>query len=333
MDQMEEIQRAQIAAYERRGPLLGRLTLFAQAVGLLAGVIVSFLVFATLASLYPGTGVVKSTPREQPAEATVGDCQRVGPVSGDGLGYWWRCAVTVRTPDGRQVETVVGHSVVTPADRGKPVEFREACYAKGNADCRYGRPVLRIWALALSILGMLRTAVFLLLIVGSGFYLVASVIGVPRYFAWLNSRQARKAVSPAEARLLRLIHDRPRDGGADHVRPDGDEVGEEAGPSLRITFSCPSGPFADVYRSTGPCLSLNGAEVPVPGWGIHRFAAIAGRNAVEIRVSFGGADDFAVAGCDVAVGEGETVDLDYLAPRVLGMKGQIRVLGGPGRTG
>ncbi|BCJ59920.1 hypothetical protein Jiend_33420 [Micromonospora endophytica] len=117
-ERMTQIQREQIAAYERRGPIMGRLTQLATAVALIAAVVISTLVFDTVASFYPGTGAVRSTPAEQSAEAAVRDCQRVGPVSGEGLGYWWRCAVTVRTRDGREVKTVVGHSVVTPADRG-----------------------------------------------------------------------------------------------------------------------------------------------------------------------------------------------------------------------
>ncbi|MEH0937821.1 DUF6346 domain-containing protein [Micromonospora psammae] len=188
---MAQIQREQIAAYERRGPFWGRVTQFATAGALIAGIVVSLLVFSTLASLYPGTGAVKSTPAEQPAEADVRECRRVGPVSGDGLGYWWHCAVTVRTWDGREVDTVVGHSVVTPKDRGRSVEFREVCDEEGNSDCRYGRPAPRIWALAVAILGLLRVATVLLLIIGTGFALVRGVVGVPAYYAWNNRRGKR----------------------------------------------------------------------------------------------------------------------------------------------
>ncbi|PZF99279.1 DUF6346 domain-containing protein [Micromonospora endophytica] len=190
-ERMTQIQREQIAAYERRGPIMGRLTQLATAVALIAAVVISTLVFDTVASFYPGTGAVRSTPAEQSAEAAVRDCQRVGPVSGEGLGYWWRCAVTVRTRDGREVKTVVGHSVVTPADRGKSIDFREVCYGEGNTDCRYGRPISRVWALAVSVLGMVRIAVVFLLVIGVGFYLVRSVVGVPRYYAWVN-RRAKK---------------------------------------------------------------------------------------------------------------------------------------------
>lgn len=188
---MARIQRDQIAAYERRGPFWGRVTQFATALALIAGIVVSTLVFDTLASFYPGTGAVKSTPAEQPAEAEVGDCRRVGPVSGDGLGYWWHCAVTVRTHDGREVNTVVDHSVVTPGDRGKVIEFREVCYGKGNTDCRYGRPAWRVWALAVSMLGIVRIGVLFLLIVGVGFAIVRGVVGVPTYYAWHNRRAKR----------------------------------------------------------------------------------------------------------------------------------------------
>lgn len=112
--------------------------------------------------------------------------------------------MTVRTHDGREVDTVVEHSIVTPDDRGEPIEFREVCYRKGNSDCRYGRPVPGVWALAVTILGMVRITLNLLMIIGVGFYLVRAVVGVPRYYAWLRRREARKPVSPAEERLRRL---------------------------------------------------------------------------------------------------------------------------------
>ncbi|MGW3784326.1 DUF6346 domain-containing protein [Micromonospora chokoriensis] len=186
MDQTARLQAEQIAAYERRGPFWGRLTQFAVVVAFAVGLVGATLVLDTVASFYPGTGVVKSTPAQRPAEATVNDCRRVGPVSGDGFGFWWHCAVTVRTDDGREVRTVVRHSTVTPDDRGEPVEFREVCHGKGNTDCRYGRPAWRIWALALAALGMMRTGLVLMLLMLMGVYLLRAVVGVPRYYAWVN---------------------------------------------------------------------------------------------------------------------------------------------------
>ncbi|MFI1196792.1 DUF6346 domain-containing protein [Micromonospora sp. NPDC020750] len=78
-----------------------------------AAIVGSTLVFDTLASFHPGTGAGKSTPAERSAEATVRDCRRAGPVSGDGLGCWWRCAVAVQVSDGREVETVAGGTTGT----------------------------------------------------------------------------------------------------------------------------------------------------------------------------------------------------------------------------
>ncbi|MGC4875782.1 DUF6346 domain-containing protein [Micromonospora sp. DT43] len=55
------------------------------------------------------------------------------------LGYWWHCAVTVRTNDGREVRTLVRHSVVTPDDRGRSIEFRQVCCGRGNIVACYCR--------------------------------------------------------------------------------------------------------------------------------------------------------------------------------------------------
>nr|WP_320068645.1 DUF6346 domain-containing protein [Micromonospora sp. RTGN7] len=198
---MTEIQRAQIATYERRGPFWGRLTHFATAVAAVAVIVVTTLVVDTVASFYPGTGDGKSTP----AEATVRDCQRAGPVGGDGLGYWWHCEVTIRTHDGREVDTVLAHSIVTPADRGKPVELREACYGKNNSDCRYGRPAWRVWPLALQMLYLVRNALVLFLLCLIWYALLRTVLGVPRYYARLRRQEAKKPVSRAEERLRGLM--------------------------------------------------------------------------------------------------------------------------------
>ncbi|WP_200215213.1 DUF6346 domain-containing protein [Micromonospora coerulea] len=190
-----ELVREQIVAYERRGPFWGRLTQFLTALALLSGVVLSTGLASTVTSFYSGTGVIKSSPKEQSAVAMVKKCQRVGPVSVYGFGYWWRCGVTVRMSDGRTVSTTVGHSVVTPDDRGRPVEFREACFGKNNTECNYGRPTSLFWGLAVAVVVMVSRCLSLLLIIGAGFYLVRAVVGVPRYFAWLNRRRRRR--SPA----------------------------------------------------------------------------------------------------------------------------------------
>ncbi|MEU4470505.1 DUF6346 domain-containing protein [Micromonospora sp. NPDC023888] len=204
-DQTARLQGEQIAAYERRGPFWGRLTQFAAVVALAAGLVASMLVLDTVQSFYPGVGVFKSTPAQQPAEAIVDECRRVGPVSGDGFGYWWHCAVTVQTRDGREVRTVVRHSTVTPADRGGPVEFREVCHGKGNTDCRYGRPAWRIWALALAVLGILRTGLVLVLLMLIGVYLLRTAVGVPRYYTWVNRRGKRRRFEARRADAARSL--------------------------------------------------------------------------------------------------------------------------------
>jgi hypothetical protein len=84
--------------------------------------------------------------------AEVGACRRLGPVSADGFGYWWKCQVTVRVADGRVVNTTVDHSIVTPADAGRPVDFRESCKRGGTTGCSYGRPTGRGWKVAVGAL-------------------------------------------------------------------------------------------------------------------------------------------------------------------------------------
>ncbi|MFI5490850.1 DUF6346 domain-containing protein [Micromonospora echinaurantiaca] len=187
----EKLQRDQSAAYLRRGPIWGRLRELLTGVAVLAAMMVINLLLTTLVAFYPGTGVVKSSPREQPATATVRQCQRAGPVSTNGFGYWWECNVTVRMTDGRTVETTVNHSVVTPDDQGRPVEFREACFGANNTRCHYGRPTWLLWGIGVSILGMVRSAITILALIAVGFSLLRALLGVPRYYAWINRRKSR----------------------------------------------------------------------------------------------------------------------------------------------
>ncbi|MEU3452435.1 DUF6346 domain-containing protein [Micromonospora sp. NPDC006766] len=186
----EKLQREQSAAYLRRGPIWGRLRELLTGIAVLAAMIVVNLLLTTLAAFYPGTGVVKPSPREQPATATVRQCEQAGPVSSNGFGYWWECDVTVRMRDGRAVETAVGHSVVTPDDRGRPVEFREACFGANNTECHYGRPTWLLWGIAVSVVGMVRVTATILALMAAGVSLLRAILGVPRYFAWINRRKS-----------------------------------------------------------------------------------------------------------------------------------------------
>jgi hypothetical protein len=148
---------------------------------LLLGVAV-WLALATVGSLYRGTGVAKAqNPPEHPVTGQVTGCHRVGPVSLDGFGLWWHCHLTVRTGDGRVVDTEVGHSVVIPAGAGHPVDLREACAGADNTRCRYGRPTSLFWGVSLKILGYLEYAVILAFGFIVAGYLLGAVIGVDRF--------------------------------------------------------------------------------------------------------------------------------------------------------
>jgi len=170
-----------LAEYQRRGPVAYRLVLFGKAVSALALVPFLWLLLATLTGFYHGTG----TPwagREVPAVAQVGDCRRAGPVSANGFGNWWECQVEVKLAGGRTFATVVGNSMVTPADAGRPVEFRAVCDGD-SLDCSVGRPAPLIWAVLLTLLRMLQWAVSIVVACFVAVSLLDVVIGPHRYFA------------------------------------------------------------------------------------------------------------------------------------------------------
>lgn len=177
------------------GPVKDRLKMLAAAVVVAAVAVFLLLLFTTVFSLNKGTRTGYLSPQERAAVAQVGACQRLGPVSVDGFGYWWKCRVTVRVADGRTVETVVDRSIVTPADAGRMVDFREACKGRGLTRCSYGRPVGRGWKAALGALliiewSALALAAFLICLL-----LVRAVLGHRGYLALYNWLSRNRAAS------------------------------------------------------------------------------------------------------------------------------------------
>ncbi|GAA4903228.1 hypothetical protein LX16_1226 [Stackebrandtia albiflava] len=52
------------------------------------------------------------------ATAMVEHCEEVGPLGLSGVGYWWRCDVTIETESGDRYDQVMGGSHFTPDDVG-----------------------------------------------------------------------------------------------------------------------------------------------------------------------------------------------------------------------
>jgi hypothetical protein len=153
------------------------------------------LLFTTAQSLYKGTRTGYLSLSERAAVAQVGACRRLGPVSLDGLGYWWKCQVTVRVADGRMVDTVVDRSIVTPADTGRMVSFREACKGGGVTRCSYGRPVGRGWKAALGALIIVEWSVLALSAFLVCLLLVRAAVGHRGYLALYNWLSRNRAAS------------------------------------------------------------------------------------------------------------------------------------------
>jgi hypothetical protein len=122
------------------------LTFFAMAFALWA-------VVSTATSFYAGVGSRFGYSKEQSVTADVQSCERRGPVSGDGIGYWTDCAAVVHTPDGRQAQVTLRHSIAGPADVGRTLTIREQC-GNDNSGCTYGVPRNLAWGVLLRVLHM-----------------------------------------------------------------------------------------------------------------------------------------------------------------------------------
>jgi hypothetical protein len=105
------------------------------------------LLISTGDSLYGATTLVGPSNAEHPVVLHVESCQRVGPVSRSGFGFWWTCRVT----GGRAgaASTVIRRSIVTQADVGHDVTVQEFCDDTG---CHHGRLVSRWWSFPMAVL-------------------------------------------------------------------------------------------------------------------------------------------------------------------------------------
>jgi hypothetical protein len=156
--------------------------------------------FTTVRSLYKGTAAGWFGPPERPVVAEVGTCRRLGPVSVDGFGYWWKCQVTVRAADGRVVRASVDRSIMTPADRGRPVELREACEGGGATGCSYGRPVARGWKVAVGALVFIQWCVLAFIGFAVVMVLIRATLGRRGYVAFYDRMSRTRASSPRPGR-------------------------------------------------------------------------------------------------------------------------------------
>jgi hypothetical protein len=180
-------------AWQRYGPFWYRVRKFVVAAGYLGGGYLVLLVLTTLLSLYPGDGTIGSQgPPDRAVRATVRACDRVGPVSGQGLGYWWICDVAVRADGRADTHGVVTRSIATPDEIGRTIDLRERCSDERNTACVYGEPASQWWGLYLGVLVILKRLVGLMVLVLVILEVALGIVGAPRYVGYLERRKRRK---------------------------------------------------------------------------------------------------------------------------------------------
>jgi hypothetical protein len=281
--------------------------------GLLLLIMVAlYLVTATVMGLYHGNQDIKGRPTT-PGTATVGACDRAGPVSRYGLGYVWNCDVTVRLADGRTVTTKVEHSEVTPSDRNQPVPFVEVCSSRspGKGDCYYWRPGNRLIAVLTRLLDF--AVVATLVALGGMFYVLVlrALLGRRWYGRIFRKRHPTRWVG-AEA--------------MDEIN-EGEEPPADAG-LLRVGFRYRSSSSA-LLDTSAPTLVLDGVEVPTLGWSVQTVRLPPGRHRLEVRLPFGTLKTIRGAHRDITVVAGQQLGVTYDAPDTPGAPGSLRVADEP----
>jgi hypothetical protein len=283
---------------------------------------VVFLLLTSLISLYHGE---RTRGRSVIAHGTgkVEQCARVGPVSYYGFGYWWECRTTITFADGRRVETALGASIVSPADKNG-VPLVERCSRNNRDDCTYTRPGSGFAYILAGLLAGLRNAIAVVGVLFSAALLSRGLLGQRLY-----------------GRLYRLVdrraaHGSERGGGEKSEVTSGEPAwvmsGEPAwGQGVEISFSYPPGPFETIYQSIASRLSIDGRAQDVPSWGTHYYPVPAGSHTIRVVVPFE-SKEFAPAECSIAARPGERCLVEYQAPRAIAFRGKIRQVAGKERS-
>jgi len=238
-------------------------TLVGQAVALTVATVFVGLLLTTLQNLYKGD-LVATPGQTTDGVATVGECQRTGPVGLSGLGYWWQCRIHVELADKRSADAVVGHSIVTPGDRAAPVKVVERCRGEDRTSCSYARPgnfglallVRAVYLLKLTLLAIGGTAILVVL---------AAMVMMPF---------ARFGKTPAESEALPVL------------RPDIDGKAVQPGSGVLLLDLAYTKTGKSFYREIIPLLSIDQqAEREIP-WGLNTVVLPVGDHRVEIWIPF-----------------------------------------------
>lgn len=174
----------EIGLLRRRGRLVYLLRAVAKAALIVVGGVATYLAFSTALSWYPGTGASTSGPTETTVVARVESCTRVGPVSGQGFGYWWECRIAVPATGGGTRTEMVFRSIVSPSDVGRDVELQQAC---SGGNCVYGRRVP--WLVTTAFLaGRIIDRLVSILFACLALLWLARGIAPERYWAFMSKR-------------------------------------------------------------------------------------------------------------------------------------------------
>lgn len=86
----------------------------------------------TALNLRGGAADDKDSPDREHAVGAVRECEKEGPISPSGVGYWWSCKVLV-DPEGEDAyETTFSGSQFEPADEGKEFPLISAGLSSNN---------------------------------------------------------------------------------------------------------------------------------------------------------------------------------------------------------
>jgi hypothetical protein len=285
-----------------------RLSDLGSAAVLLLIMVALYLLTASVIHLYRGNQDVRGRPVTG-GTATVGACQRSGPVSRYGLGYWWTCEATVQLEDGRTVATRLTNSVVTPTDRGTLVPIVEVCDKSHH--CYYWRPGNRVVAVAMRLLDV-AAVITLVGLAGSFYVIVMQALLGRRAYAFLFRKRRPTHWTSVESTDATDTVEKPTAG--------------QGVLCVRFRYQTASSVF---FEQSKPTLVVDGIDVPVQAWSLQTVALSPGRHRIAVRISSAHSDGVGTARRDITVDPDKQLMVTYDAPATPGSPGSLRLAGEP----
>lgn len=284
--------------------------------GIVLGSLVVAVVLVTASSHYTGEPFGSYRYERSVIEVAVSECDMVGPLSWNGIGYWSECTVILSHPDEGLMGATVGGSVVEPSEVGGITELVMLCEGEESYEqCAFYSTAGNRFVAAL--VGLV-DKIAVLIVIGGLVVGLSTVVGAAlgeklyrRVFQTRHSRRNPGIVWPVSEDVTVLNRELVGQGAA----------------AVVIRFGYPEA--VPWLAEKTVLLEVNGVKLATGQWSIYHVEIPDGKVDIKAGVHLRPGLASGASGMRLSLKPGDTVMLDYVAPfRVnspgnLGPKGEV----------